>query len=276
MAAHRCAVLGSPIAHSLSPVLHRAAYEALGLTDWSYDAHRVEADELAGFVAGLGPEWVGLSLTMPLKEAVLELAQPTPVAALVGAGNTLVLDHGTGPHRVDNTDVSGMTAALAAAGVVDVGSALLVGAGATARSALAALAPFGTRRVTVMARSAERAHASLDPIAERLGIDLTVVGWGQVPADRHDVTVATVPAELAPQLAAGVAAVSPVLFDVTYDPWPTALADAALAAGVTVLDGLDLLAHQAVDQVRLFTGRQVEATVLLSAARSVVAARRDR
>lgn len=274
MVLHRCAVLGSPVAHSLSPVLHRAAYDALGLAGWAYEAHRVEADDLAGFVSGLGPDWVGLSLTMPLKEAVLELGEPSTMAALVGAGNTLVLDHGGGAHRVENTDISGMTTALQGARVTRADSALLVGAGATARSALAALAPLGLAGATVMARSAARAHASLDRVAAHFGIALQVIDWGSVPTDPHAVTVAAAPTELSTALADRLAAVAPVLFDVIYDPWPTALGAAAARAGAVVLDGLDLLAHQAVGQVRLFTGRDVEAALLLSAGRAALAARR--
>ncbi len=274
MAARHCAVLGSPIEHSLSPVLHRAAYDALGLADWTYDAYRVEEDQLADFVTGCGPEWVGLSLTMPLKRAVLDLGVVSETARVVGAGNTLVLDHRTGRHRVENTDVTGMTAALVGAVVGRAERALLVGAGATARSSLAALAPLGVLEATVMARSAERAHASLDPVAQHFGIRLAVVGWGEAPGAGHDVTIATAPAELEPAAAARVAAAAPVLFDVIYDPWPTVLGEAALAAGATVLDGMDLLANQAVGQVRLFTGQDVDLAVLVSAGRAALAARR--
>ncbi|MEA5153541.1 shikimate dehydrogenase [Raineyella sp.] len=275
MEPHRCAVLGSPIGHSLSPQLHRAAYAALGLTDWTYEAHEVDEAGLAGFVAGLGPEWVGLSLTMPLKHAVLGLGTPSALARLVGAGNTLVLDHTGGPHRVENTDVTGMTAALSRAGVTHADTALLIGAGATARSALAALAPLGVRAVGVMARSAERAHASLDPVAAHLDQRLEIVGWGRLPMVAPQVTVATAPTELAPDLAARIGAVSPVLFDIIYDPWPTALAAAAERVGAAVLDGMDLLAAQAADQVRLMTGREVDVEVLLSAGRAALAARRE-
>lgn len=274
MGGRRCAVLGSPIEHSLSPVLHRAAYEALGLADWTYDAHEVDERRLAGFVAGCGPEWAGLSLTMPLKSAVLELGRPSETATLVGAANTLVFDHDGGRHRVENTDVTGMTAALLGAGVTGADRALLVGAGATARSSLAALAPLGVTDVAVMARSAARAHDSLDPVAEHLGITLAVLEWGVVPAEDRAVTIATAPTDLERELADRVAGVSPVVFDIIYDPWPTALGAAAQRAGATVLDGMDLLAHQAVGQVRLFTGRDVDVTVLLSAGRAALADRR--
>lgn len=270
-----CAVLGSPIRHSLSPVLHRAAYDALGLTGWSYEAYDVDEAGLAGFVAGCGPDWVGLSLTMPLKQAVLALGEPSEVARVVGAGNTLVFDHDGGPHRVENTDVTGMTAALAGAGVVTADTALLIGAGATARSALASLAPLGVRTVTVMARSADRAHDSLDPVAAHFRQRIEVIDWETVPTVAPAVTIATAPAALGPATAERIAALSAVVFDIIYDPWPTVLADAALRAGSTVLDGMDLLAAQAVDQVRLMTGREVPVEILLSAGRAALAARRE-
>ncbi|WOP18001.1 shikimate dehydrogenase [Raineyella sp. LH-20] len=272
---HRCAVLGSPIGHSLSPVLHRAAYDALGLTDWTYEAYDVDEAGLAGFVAGRGPEWVGLSLTMPLKQAVLALGEPSEVARIVGAGNTLVFDHAGGPHHVENTDVTGMTAALSRAGVATADTALLIGAGATARSALASLAPLGVHTVTVMARSADRAHASLDPVAAHFGQRIEVIDWAAVPAVAPAVTIATAPAALEEDTAERIAGLSGVVFDIIYDPWPTVLAEAALRAGGTVLDGMDLLAAQAVDQVRLMTGREVAVEVLLSAGRAALAARRE-
>ena len=90
----RCAVLGDPIAHSLSPALHRAGYAAVGL-DWTYDAHRVAAGGLSEFVRGLDASWRGLSLTMPLKREALELAsEASPIARLAGAANTLLLVDG--------------------------------------------------------------------------------------------------------------------------------------------------------------------------------------
>ena len=273
-ATHRCAVLGSPVAHSLSPVLHRAAYAALGLTDWAYDAHEIDAAALPGFLAGCGPEWVGLSLTMPLKAAALAAGEPSPTARLVGAANTLLFDHATGRHRVDNTDVGGMSAALRAAGIERAGTALVLGSGATARSALAALAPLGVGRVTVVARSLDRAHAGLDRLADALEQRLEVQTWDAPVVAPADVTVSTVPADLDVATAARIAAVSGAVFDILYDPWPTRLAAAATAAGVRVLDGIDLLVHQAVGQVRLMTGRRIDPAVLMSAGRAALAARR--
>jgi len=158
--AHRAAVLGSPIAHSLSPALHTAAYAALGLDGWAYTAHEVGEDQLAGFVAGLGPEWAGLSLTMPLKEAAFAVAQEvSPLAREVGAVNTLVRLP-DGAWSADNTDVEGLARALQEGGARDAlvasGHALVLGSGATARSAVAALAELGAARVTFAVRAAAR------------------------------------------------------------------------------------------------------------------------
>jgi shikimate dehydrogenase len=167
-------VLGSPIAHSLSPALHRAAYAHLGL-DWDYGRYEVVADQLADFVAACGPQWRGLSMTMPLKEAALELGVVDEVARLAGAGNTLVFA-GDGTRRIHNTDVGGLVNALRAAGVGPVRQAVILGAGATARSSLVSLARLGAAGVTVVARTPAKA-APLAPLAATLGLELAVRPW---------------------------------------------------------------------------------------------------
>lgn len=264
----RCAVLGSPIEHSLSPALHRAAYAHLGLTDWEYQRHRVEADQLAGFVAGLDETWRGLSLTMPLKVAALQLGEPDEVSVLAEAGNTMIFADGR--PKVYNTDVGGLVSAFAAAGVDKINSATVLGSGATARSALISAARMGARVVRLMARRPEYARDALGGLADRLGVGLEVCSWGpQVPA--ADVLVATVTKGGTDPIADEAAAAAPVIFDVIYDPWPTTLAVAAERAGRTVLNGLDLLAHQAVGQLELMTGRTVPSGLLLDAGRKALA-----
>lgn len=259
-----CAVLGSPIAHSLSPVLHRAAYRELDL-DWTYERHEIAEHELAGFVAGRRSEWRGLSLTMPLKFVAMELGEPDELAQLVGAANTMLLDD---PLTVHNTDVPGLTDAVRAAGVPTVERAVVLGSGATARSTIASLGLLGCRTVTVLARSRERAEA-LRPLTERCGVELRVADWDD-PVPQSDLLVSTVTAGAADGHAEAAAASAPVVFDVLYDPWPTPLAVAAARRESVVLNGLDLLAHQAVGQVRLMTGRDVAAEVLLSAGRAAL------
>jgi shikimate dehydrogenase len=255
----RAAVLGSPVRHSLSPVLHRAAYAALDLPGWEYE--RIECDEagLAAVVSGLGPEWAGLSLTMPLKRVALEVAgEIAPDAAAIGAANTLVLDGRPGG-RAENTDAPGMADALREAGLGTPRAPVLLGAGGTAQAALAALRLLaGGVPVTVLVRTPERA-APLVATAARLGTPLVVGPLDDAVAvlPGADLIISTLPGAAADPLAGLLALGNPgaVLFDVVYDPWPTALAAAATTAGYRVLSGLDLLLHQAGHQVRLMTGR---------------------
>ena len=239
-------MLGRPIAHSLSPSLHRAAYAALGL-DWRYDAVEVGEAELAGFLDGLGAEWAGLSLTMPLKAAVLPLLdEVTDLARDVAAANTVLLRDGR--RSGENTDVPGIVAALAESGITSVRRAVVLGGGATARSALAALAVLGcTEPVLVVRSSPDRTLEA----AARLGVVPTVVPWSPDVLAGCELLVSTLPAGAADPVAPHVAGV-PALLDVVYDPWPTAL---AAGCGGVVVSGAAMLLHQAAEQVRLMTGR---------------------
>lgn len=254
----RAAVLGSPIAHSLSPVLHRAAYAELGL-DWTYDSYDVTETSLPAFLAGLDSSWAGLSLTMPLKRAVIPLLDVVSgPARQVGAVNTVVLADGR--RSGENTDVPGMVAALRERGVLTVESATVVGGGATATSALAALADLGVREAAVVVRRPEAA-GELREAAERLGVHPDVRHWADAadPARgllARDLVVSTVPGDAAAGLAAALPSAPRTLFDVVYHPWPTALAAAWQRSGGLVVGGLDLLVHQAVLQVGLMTGRE--------------------
>ncbi|MGW5087735.1 shikimate dehydrogenase [Streptomyces coelicoflavus] len=252
---HRAAVLGSPIAHSLSPVLHRAAYAELGLTDWTYDRFDVDEAALPGFFAELGPEWAGLSLTMPLKRAVIPLLDGiSETAASVDAVNTVVFGE-DGRKTGDNTDIPGIVAALREHGVEKVETAAILGAGATASSALAALARICTGEVSVYVRSEARA-AEMRGWAERLDVDVRIVDWARAEeALSAPLIVATTPAGATDPLAAAVPERPATLFDVLYDPWPTTLAARWSAYGGAVVSGLDLLLHQAVLQVEQMTGR---------------------
>ncbi|GAA1582982.1 shikimate dehydrogenase [Actinomadura kijaniata] len=269
----RAAVLGSPIAHSLSPVLHRAAYAAMGLDGWSYDAFECGEDGLAGFLDGLGPEWAGLSLTMPLKRVALKLADTvTDLAAGVGGANTLVLRDGR--RHADNTDVYGIEAALAEAGVAAPASALVLGGGATAASALAALARMGLTGATLAVRSPERT-ADTAAVGERFGLAVRVETLDRVPElPPSALVVNTLPGAAADAFAEPVAASGAALFDVVYAPWPTPLAEAATAAGATVVGGFAMLLHQAVRQVTLMTGRDDVPVAAMRAAGEAELARR--
>ncbi len=282
----RAAVIGSPIAHSLSPVLHRAAYAALGLTSIRYDKFEVGETDLAQFVERLGPEWAGLSLTMPLKRVVIPLLDEiSPLAEAVGAVNTLIF----GPRepgalrasrRGDNTDVQGMVGALGDLGVSaeppgreTVAPAVVLGGGATAASTMAALAKLGWREVSLCVRSRERS-AEVVTVGERVGVNVRVEPLGSAAALMAEaaVTVATVPGgalgDLAERLVVGTRPDGgpAVLLDVIYDPWPTPLAAAWQRRGGLVASGLDMLIHQAVDQVAQMTGRVPSVEVLRAAA----------
>ncbi|HXR70714.1 shikimate dehydrogenase [Actinocrinis sp.] len=254
--AHRAAVLGSPIAHSLSPVLHRAAYQRLGLAGRSYEAFDVDEAALPGFLGRLeATQWSGLSLTMPLKRAVIPLLDSvSETALLVEAVNTVVFAE-DGTRSGENTDVPGLVAALAERGITAVDTAAVLGGGATAASTLAALASIvNGGSVDIYVRSLARAE-QLRPVAERLGIELRVHGWAEAgTALASALVVNTTPAGAADELAASVAKPVGTLFDVIYHPWPTRLAAAWQQAGGTVFGGLDLLIHQAAFQVELMTG----------------------
>lgn len=263
----RCAVLGKPVAHSLSPLIHSTAYQVLGIAgEWHYGRHEVDESGLAEFIASCGPEWVGLSCTAPLKSVLLGLGEPSDRARLLDSGNTFLFDHGGTP-KVENTDVSGLIGAFARAGVTTASTALLLGNGATARSALYALAEMGVRSALVLARSRERADTSLGALAASLGVRYDVAPWGAVPdADHANVLVSTVSTPLPAEVAEGLVAMVDACFDATYNHYPTALDVAARAADIVQLSGIDLLVGQALDQIRLMTGRECPAQPLLDAA----------
>jgi shikimate dehydrogenase len=249
----RAAVLGKPIQHSLSPTLHNAGYAATGLAAWTYTAIDCAESELADLVGHLGPEWAGLSLTMPLKQIALAVADlVSPLAAAIGAANTLVR-RPDGSWRADNTDAPGMVDALRAAGVVSMSSMAILGAGGTARAAVAAAKEFGLEEVRVFARRSEAVDA-MRPCADQLGVVLTHVDWDQSgTCAESDLVVSTMPKGVADSVNPAWRA-STVLFDALYDPWPTPLAAEAAAAGCRIVSGLDLLLYQAARQFTMFTG----------------------
>lgn len=271
--ARRCGVLGSPIAHSLSPAIHRAAYRHLGLS-WEYSRHEVDESGLAAFLAALDSRWRGLSLTMPLKRTALALSDDaSDIARTVGAANTLIRAE-DGVMFADNTDVTGVVATLTEHGVEVSSHVCLWGGGATATSVLAGLAFLDSGPAHVHVRSAARAQAAL-AVTAALGCPAEPAPW-QVQAACHTagLVVSTAPAGALDEQASELSAESTagrVLFDVVYDPWPTAAAARWKAAGGAVISGLDLLVHQAVGQVKLMTGLDVPADVLRSAAEQAAA-----
>jgi shikimate dehydrogenase len=271
----KAAVLGSPIAHSLSPFLHRAAYDALGLGDWSYSLVECSSQGLAAFIAGLDAGWAGLSLTMPLKRTVLPLLHHVdPVAVATGGANTVVFrDDGRYGY---NTDVQGITDALTEAGAPVPGSVTILGGGATACSALAAVRELGAVLANVVVRDPSRT-GDLRDAAARLGVRVEFRDFGYLASGApSDLLISTVPAGVADSYAAriGQAAAAPAaVMDVVYHPWPTPLARMAAAAGSIVASGFAMLAHQAAAQVELMTGKPAPLAAMRAAGEAELARR---
>lgn len=273
----RSAVVGSPIAHSRSPVLHRAAYAALGLTDWVYERVELRGGELVGWLSGLDESWRGVSVTMPVKQVALACADTaSELASELGAANTLLRTE-AGWHA-DNTDVAGLLGALNDMGSdpTTATSAVVIGAGGTAAAAVAALAALGHEHVGVVVRDPARAHSLLD-LVDRLGMTSQVHQWPtpsrgtysvkcavtrsaggtfsvKGPLDA-DLVISTVPAAATTDLLDRQWRVGQIVVDVTYDPWPTGLVAAAAAQGARAIGGAAVLLWQAVGQVELMTGR---------------------
>ena len=244
-------MLGKPIAHSKSPQLHLAAYRALGLHDWTYERIECGAEELPAVVGGFGPEWVGVSVTMPGKFAALRFAdERTERAEQVGSANTLVRT--PAGWRADNTDIDGVTGALGSAS----GRALVCGSGGTAPAAIVGLAELGVTAISVVARDPQKAARLVD-LGTRIGVATRFCGLDSDELAEQvagaEVLVSTIPADVASRYADTFGTI-PVLLDAVYDPWPTPLAAAVAAAGGRVISGLQMLLHQAFAQVEQFTG----------------------
>ncbi len=274
----KAAVLGAPVAHSLSPVLHRAAYQALGLASWSYQAIECDEARLPGLIAGCGPDWAGLSLTMPLKRAVLSLLDDAgPLVAEVGAANTVCFD--AGQRHGHNTDVPGMITAITEAVPAlpaDPGPVLILGGGATACSALAAARALGASQATAAVRNPRRA-GDLLAAAGRLGLPVQLAPFDDAGQPAPGLLISTVPAGAADRYAGRIrqGTLRPgCVLDVVYHPWPTAMATAAQQAGVPTAGGFALLLHQAAGQVELMIGKPAPVEAMRTAGLAALAARR--
>jgi shikimate dehydrogenase len=258
----RAAVLGRPVAHSLSPVLHRAAYAALGLTDWTYDALDIGPEDLPVLLAGLGEEWHGFSVTMPCKQAAVDVADVVePLPRLLHAANTLVrTDAGW---RAENTDVGGIGMALQLAGVQEVGAAALIGAGGTAAAAAVALSSLGAQQIDVVVRDPSRA-GDVTRVLDVLEVPFTVTRLPEAALEAP-LVVSTVPIGAQPDLLHLPWRGEHTVLDVLYAPWPTPLAERVTVAGGTVASGLDVLFWQATAQVELMTGLPAPIAAMRSA-----------
>lgn len=255
----RCAVLGAPIAHSLSPAMHRAAYAELGL-DWTYDAIEVGEDALESFLADVTGEWRGLSLTMPLKRVALELVDVcSDVATAVGGVNTILFDDGSSAG--ENTDVPGAMAALREHGLDEARTARIVGAGATAASIGYALGVLGIKDVEFFVRDVPRAERTVQVVRDT-GVEVRVLTLDDLMLEKVDLLVSTVPGDAIGSRSHELVESARAVFDIAYDPWPTALVTSAEQHGLDVVTGLDLLAHQAAAQVALMTGEDIDPDLL--------------
>lgn len=268
----RCAVVGSPIRHSLSPAMHRAAYAELGL-DWSYTAVELPPEELEGFLDGLDASWRGLSLTMPLKRTVVPLLEWLDAhARRSGAVNTLLL--GEERRLGFNTDVPGAVAAMAERLSRPVRSAVVLGGGATATSVLIALADRGCTSARLLVRDPARAETTVATVAALANAPELEVGLlPEIEALSADMVVSTIPGRAQTSEVLAACAAVPAVFEVVYDPWPTPLARAAHDSGRDLVSGLDLLAHQAALQVQVMTGQSVQVDLLRDAGREELARR---
>lgn len=272
----RCAVLGSPIEHSLSPTLHRAAYTELGL-EWTYDAIEVTEAGLGEFLDSCGAEWRGLSLTMPLKRAVQPLlSDRDALTAATGVANTVVLDD-RGRHGL-NTDIPGAIAAIRekAGPSFRANSAVVLGGGATAASLLWALGDLGCTEATLVVRDVARASETLDVVARHpRSLSVVPVALGEFEGASADVLASTIPAAAqTPELIGALDA--SLVFEAIYDPWPTPLAAASEAQGRAVVTGLDLLVHQAAIQFCAMTGSDAPVVDVMRSAGLAELARRSR
>lgn len=275
---HRAAVLGKPISHSLSPLIHNTAYRAMGLDGWFYDSHEVDEHTLGDFIGELDPRWSGLSLTMPLKKAIMPMGEPSNRwAEKLGVANTAIFQwrsEASGPDiKLYNTDVAGINLAITNAmkhsgGVVpdDIrGKGLVIGSGSTATSAIAAFSTLQIQHVTIAARHPDKAHA-LAPLAQTFGMSVDVIALSQIPeiVGGEQIVVSTLPSHAADSTAAGLSSlrsgsVRGTLLDVVYDPRPTALMSVWRRLGGVALGGEEMLLYQAIPQIAYMTGTDFDA-----------------
>lgn len=247
-------VLGSPISHSRSPALHRAAIAALGI-DATYGSTDVSSAELPRFIESLDDTWDGLSLTMPLKQTVRPLlVAECPISTVTGAVNTAV--RGQDGWEGINTDVWGASTAIRQHGATDLRRAILLGAGATASSLVVALHDLGVETLVIVARDSSRTVEARE-LAQRLGMDAHTALFGQT-LDSSDILVSSLPSDAVLTSDAIECLDAELLFDVVYEPWPSALGKEWAARGLESISGLHMLLWQAVRQARVFYGESAD------------------
>ena len=259
----KAAVLGSPIAHSLSPLLHNTAYAQLGIQG-AYEAIEVNAGGLAKFMDDQDDSWTGFSLTMPLKEEAIAYAKDVDdLAKRINSANTLYKDGGV--WRATSTDVIGFSQALKSHKIEIKGHVVILGAGATARAAAAAC-DGSAEQITVINRSLSRVQGMSDAVLES---ELSFLDWDNLSVlSDADLVISTAPAGVTDSIELP-AKTSAVFFEALYKPWPTPASALWASRGGIVIDGLDLLIHQAIAQIEIFTGKTFDRLAMYSQLRSV-------
>jgi shikimate dehydrogenase len=259
----KAAVLGSPISHSLSPLLHNTAYARLGIQG-SYEAIEVNAGGLAKFMDGRDATWTGFSLTMPLKEEAIEYADHVDeLAKRINSANTLYRDGGV--WRATSTDVIGFSQALKSHKIAIKGHVVILGAGATARAAAAAC-DGSAAHITVINRSLSRVQGMSDAVIDS---ELRFLNWDNLSVlSDADLVISTVPAGVTDSIELPQETTAP-FFEALYKPWPTPASALWASRGGFVIDGLDLLIHQAIAQIQIFTGKVFDSSAMYAQLRSV-------
>ena len=265
----KAAVLGKPISHSLSPIIHNAAYQQLGLPH-TYQAIELGEESFVEFIEALNSDWLGFSLTMPLKEIAFTVTDDiSQLARLTKSINTLVCQSNL---RADNTDVFGISQALRLGGCKSPKTATIFGAGATARSAVVALEGLGVEFIQIFARNLEKSALCID-LGNQLGITIDATTQFSPNLVNADVVINTTPKGVADVYANQIKSPNGCLLDVIYDPWPTKLASVWQLAKLTVIPGHQMLLHQAVRQIELMTGLSPDLDHLQSALSAELAIR---
>lgn len=252
------AVVGHPIAHSLSPALHRAAYEILGL-DWSYQAIDVEPGAFSSFLAHEGAGLRGISVTMPHKTAALEAATEVDLLATRTRSVNTLFRCSPDMIRGFNTDVVGMVKAFHDSGVTQARHVVIIGGGATASSAVAAGAELGAEHISVFARTPSKAFY-LEQVGQECGVNVSVHDLTNMEVvSPADAAISTLPGTVDLSLSTLPRTQRATLLDVAYNPWPSSRSAEWNLAGGEAVSGLRMLAHQALIQVRIFvTGSPVD------------------
>ena len=245
----RLGVLGSPIAHSLSPTVQLSAYHELGL-DWSYEAIEVREGGLETFLRKCDSSWQGLSLTMPLKaEAIIACDAVDSLARQVNAANTITWS--SSKTQAHNTDVSGFYNALKLQDAIGVDSVAILGGGATARSAVAAVSKFASK-ITVYIRDPRREESLIQAKGDGRST-LKMAHWDQAHEGlTAPLVISTTPRAVTDSLAGSIPIKPGILFESLYDPWPTSLVSHWRRSGGRVVGGLELLVEQGIEQLKLF------------------------